>query len=1214
MSDNIFMQMMEDKTPEALGIPKNQSNTPKDDNIFIRMMEGRDTGVAQTISPEIEEDTEPTMLEVGGYSTNDIVANDELYKIAEDYMDTRFNVDDLRGYSREELVNKALNNMRGFAGGNTVRAINELAFLNSLNSEDSDDLEKLNKVGKFYTMFEGMESLFGDTTASEKMEILGDYTREALLDPANLIGFGVGKFLAAGGGKVATRIAQKKAMDVYKKNLLKGKSKKTAKKKANKVWAEVMKGAAEKEVNRTVKNRIKNQQAKGFRRLGTAQGLKEIGGVTAVEMTASVGTALAYEDGLVRTTDKESQYVYAGGIAAIGSLVVGGALGTASVLGTKLGKRDLALPASDVAEMDRKIKLDNTGANLSLYTNSLANQVNAKGGKEAWKKKVKLGEDLAVGNYADTLFEDMLIGNRKKGIVGLSEIIHEEGFTWMPRTKDDRVGYWITDIIKDIDPQDVKKFFKDFEETTGVTVYTSPETGIERKLSEFTPEDFSNSLAYWIKQRGKGLGILSKLERVASGKRDVTQMTLGDFSKSMFQTGLAQEISPKESSLFRGKLGENVEKLGFGAEGIKAGQNRIVRMLVSAPSTSYLNMVGWAAATSLNSATDLGMGLIFAGKATGQALMRNPNAKESLRIALAYSRANFQKARNLFDPNTTYDAFKSISVKNPEAMRELIRVLPGGVEDIDKVIKASGFNPDQTIGGTATERLVDYAQFISFVKAQDVFTKSQEFIYHLDKNLDISFGKSFTNFYKDPEAQKLMNSKKYKQAVARATYETQRAIFSLSYKDDSTIGEIAGAIENIRNIPGLGLLAPFGRFFNNTVAFMSDISGVSLGQKIISEKILGLPSSQTRSAKEIAVRTAIGMGFLATMIQDEEVYKEQNLGPFQVIDPSTGAVKDRKYDFPVSHLKGAARILSYLVKRQEVPREEIKQIRDTVGLNQLTRQLNQTVGGLGDAVDRALSGDVTYTEAIFGTFGKMFSQPIAGFTRALDPYNSLIGLARGENFKVIDRKQGSETLNNALRYMDQFIGATAGDLQQEKFTASMGDIRSDASKNLGYREVELTDTAKMYNRIGKPDYLINRGTKIAVAGNRFNEIFHEQLEALAGDLLRSVAFKEGKISDESSSTQLEVRKLLVEDVQTQAKQQTKEIMETAYENLGDMRLIKMLNLENKYSLPKIDRGIKVLEEELGEDLDFKDLSIGQLETLELHLEGNKYYDSLGKQF
>ena len=33
--------------------------------------------------------------------------------------------------------------------------------------------------------------------------------------------------------------------------------------------------------------------------------------------------------------------------------------------------------------------------------------------------------------------------------------------------------------------------------------------------------------------------------------------------------------------------------------------------------------------------------------------------------------------------------------------------------------------------------------------------------------------------------------------------------------------------------------------------------------------------------------------------------------------------------------------------------------------------------------------------------------------------------------------------------MDSLFGATAGDLQQEKFSASIGDIRSDASKNVG---------------------------------------------------------------------------------------------------------------------------------------------------------------------
>ena len=99
--------------------------------------------------------------------------------------------------------------------------------------------------------------------------------------------------------------------------------------------------------------------------------------------------------------------------------------------------------------------------------------------------------------------------------------------------KDDRIGYWLADVIRDADPQDVKKFLKDFEETTGVTVYTSKEAGIDKKLSEFTPEDFANTFAFWTKKRGEGLGVLSKLERTNEWKKDVTQMTLGDFSKSM---------------------------------------------------------------------------------------------------------------------------------------------------------------------------------------------------------------------------------------------------------------------------------------------------------------------------------------------------------------------------------------------------------------------------------------------------------------------------------------------------------------------------------------------------------------------------------------------------------------------------------------------------------------------------------------------------------
>ena len=1181
---NRYEQMMQGQSPTVTTQPTNR---------YQRMMQGSDT----TISPPTV-DTQPSMMEIGDYSSNDIIENDELFNIAKDYMDTRFNVDDVRGYSREELVNKALNNMRGFSGGNTVRAVNELAFLNSLNPDDEDDLEKLNKVGKFYTMFEGMETLFGDTTASEKLEILGDYTREAILDPANLIGLGVGKFLASGGTKVASRLAQKKAMQIYKKNLLKGKSKETAKKQADKMWAKTMRGAARDEKNIAVQNKLKKESARGMKALATKQGLKEVAGVTLVDTVAGVGSALAYEDGLVRTTGREGNYLVAGGLGAIGSLAVGGGLGATSVLLSRKSG-DLALPATDVAPVE-KVR------NINRVTDSLLQHINKMGGKDSWREKVNAGKNLAVGDYGDTFFEEMLLGNEDKGLIGLAEVMYEQGVTYTPRYSGDKVSNFVSDVIKEADPQDIKNFLTDFEEMTGITMYTSKEAGIDKKLRDFTPADFSKAFAYWASKRGEGLGAISRLNRIITGERDVRNTTFSDFTQSMFDTGLAQKKSAEGSSLFRGKL-KDVD-LAFGAEGIKAGQNRIVRMLVSAPSTSYLNLVGWGAATAINSATDVGMGLLFAGKGLGQKLLQNENAGESLRIAGAYLRANKQKIRNMLDPNMTYDAFKSISIKNPDAMRELVRVLPGGIEDIDKVLKQSGFNPDETIGGAVSEKVVDFAQFISFVKMQDVFTKSQEFIYQLDKNLDITYGKSFSEFFKDPNAARLMNEKKYKQAVARATYETQKAIFSLSYKDDTTIGELAGFVENFRNTPGVGLLAPFGRFFNNTVAFSMDMTGISFIQKLAS------PASQTRSAKELGLRGAIGLGFIGTMIQDEQIYREQGLGPFQRIDPETGGIADEKFNFPTSHFKAGARILSYAAEGKKPPEGEVKQISDIIGINQLTRQLNQTVDGFGNSVNKVISGDISIIEGVANTFGGIASQVVSGTTRFIDPYNALVGLGiRRDKYKHVDRKQGSKTINNALRYMDQFIAATVGDLQQEKFSASIGDIRSDASKQLAYREVELTDTAKILNIIGRPNYLADKRTKIAVAGNRYNEIFHDTVEVLAGDLLRREAFKKGKIEG-SGSTQLEVRTKLVNNIFTEAREITKYLMETGAESLSDMQLQKLLDLEGKFTIPKIDRALENLKMEFGEDLEFQDLSNSQLQVLEDYLENNKMLDEYGMSF
>ena len=139
------------------------------------------------VEPKIVQEAEP--VEVGTYSQNDLV-DDKFYGIIEDYMATRFGVDEFRKDSREEVVNKFLNNMRGFSGGNSVRAVNEVAFLNSL----EEDSEEMVTTGRAYELFENMAGVFsGETTGMERAEAVGDYVRSTVADPVNLVGFGIGK-------------------------------------------------------------------------------------------------------------------------------------------------------------------------------------------------------------------------------------------------------------------------------------------------------------------------------------------------------------------------------------------------------------------------------------------------------------------------------------------------------------------------------------------------------------------------------------------------------------------------------------------------------------------------------------------------------------------------------------------------------------------------------------------------------------------------------------------------------------------------------------------------------------------------------------------------------------------------------------------------------------------------------------------------------------
>ena len=113
------------------------------------------------------------------------------------------------------------------------------------------------------------------------------------------------------------------------------------------------------------------------------------------------------------------------------------------------------------------------------------------------------------------------------------------------------------------------------------------------------------------------------------------------------------------------------------------------------------------------------------------------------------------------------------------------------------------------------------------------------------------------------------------------------------------------------------------------------MSGISFFMRMINKQ------SQTREAPELAMRAAIGYGLMFTMAEDEKIYREWGLNWDQRRDKDTGAFITEKYNFPVSHFKAAARIWSYWLDGESPPKGEVGQIIDVVGLNQLTRQLDQ---------------------------------------------------------------------------------------------------------------------------------------------------------------------------------------------------------------------------------------------------------------------------------
>jgi hypothetical protein len=1069
----------------------------------------------------------------------------------------------------DEVVNTYLNRMRGYASGNSVRAGFELARLNQL-SED-----ELSRVGEAYTIFRDMGGLFSEgTTWKETGSGLLDYGREILLDPVNLIGLGIGKAVSAGSTKVAAKVAQQTAMKAYKDRIAAGATQEIAERAARDVYAAAAKNTVAQEASELAARQATAQSATGLGRLTANQGTKEILTVMGFDALVSVGAELAYQEGMVITGVQEDYEWANAGLAALGVMAIGGVSLVARGMTGRSGNKILEKKEVNSTTMQPV---------LSKLTNTIETG--------DWFKKVAEGKEL---KDLDTEFwQKMLLGDKENGLKGLGEIMAEEGFTWQKRNADDKISNWIADVITQADPQDALKFLESFQRATGAKL---------SELSEATVKEFADNFAVKMRQGGITLNAASQLARLLKVPVDqVGKLTLEDYADAMLGLGIRKD---------KGWLESRLEVFGKGTERF---QNNTIRMLVSNLATTALNIKGWAFASTLNTVSDIAIATLHGG-VSGVKLLTGDvkGAAEAARVAGALAQANMQKFWNLMDPNTTYDAYRSITLVRPEAMRELRYVLPGGVEDVSKLRDDLGFDPNLTLFGKATDKLVDGIQKINLVTAQDVFTKSQEYLYQLDKNMRISFGQSLREvFSNSDQAARLMATKEFREVELKSIYETQRAIFSKSYKGKGFVGEVAGVIEDARNIPGVGLLVPFGRFFNNTIATMADASGVSFFARYAG-------FNKDRSELDLFTRGAIGWGLALSLVDNEREHRDRGLAWYEE-EEAGGNVIDRRYDFPYSMFKAAARLMTYSAQGESVPEEERTQMLQLVDtwkklsdlfdgperevppelvkqmgkdvFGQLTRQLTDTTDSIGDLIVGVLTFETGWDD-----FGAFLSKTPIQFTNAwsrwLEPLNVTVGLARGTDFKTMDRKQGNELLNNSIRYIDQLVMAMTGNdkFPEQRYDAASGRPMLDTGKFVGQRTSgTLTSTEKVMNLLGTPHYLLNGYTPDPAADNRYNMLFNSLVEEKAKQVWDNPKFQNGT---------LEQQQFIWKKVLETTRANVLDVMRVGVNRSGDRTLALSFDISTAHGEAKIKKSI----EELGMEGSLSDLTYDQLEILRGYLD------------
>jgi hypothetical protein len=357
-----------------------------------------------------------------------------------------------------------------------------------------------------------------------------------------------------------------------------------------------------------------------------------------------------------------------------------------------------------------------------------------------------------------------------------------------------------------------------------------------------------------------------------------------------------------------------------------------------------------------------------------------------------------------------------------------------------------------------------------------------------------------------------------------------------------------------------------------------------------------------KSYSELGTKALVSYGLVATMVNQESDNRKKGLGLYQtVVD---GEVINQQYDYPVSLFKAAARYLSFLKDREEVPEDLLRQIARDFTLKGLLRNLDETNRDMGTFIYHAFSLEMEEAQKAFGqAVGGIGAQAISASTRFLEPIDIGVGLLKGEMVRPIDRFQGNKFVNDSFRYFDNIAPIFFGEDASGRPTlqkAASGEADVTGTKITGIRPVSLTDTQRVMNMLGIDTFKINAERKIRSqapeAANEYNRIMFDIIEGQSGALMDNQNFRNAPLA-----TQNRIWKKVV----SEAKKSSKAFISMQFNDADDV-VAQLYNIADKHSRNKIDEAREELE--LEKDLD--QMSRAELIVLQDYLDIKDSLDKL----